>query len=157
MQYPYETPLDSIPPPPILPSPSSLYLTGIAGELFNDIIHTYQQESKAPLTLCIQAALGIGGFLQQGLVELESPSGHTTSASLILFAALEPAAGKSSVIDRFTAPINEYIDIHTAKHQKLADGHIQEKELWERSRKSLIRDLSNAKREADVMPRGSRR
>ncbi len=69
MQYPYETPLDPIPSPPVLPASSSLYLTGMAaGELFHDIVHTYQQESKAPLTLCIQAALGIGAFLQQGLV-----------------------------------------------------------------------------------------
>ena len=152
MQYPYETPLDPIPSPPVLPAPSSLYLTGMAaGELFHDIVHTYQQESKAPLTLCIQAALGIGAFLQQGLVELESPSGHTTSASLILFAALEPAAGKSSVMDRFTAPINEFIDTHTAKHQKLADEHTQEKEVWERARKGLIRNLSKAETAASEL------
>jgi len=153
MQYPYETPMNPIPPPPVLPFPSLFYpyLTGMAGELFNDIIHTYQQESKAPLTLCIQAALGIGAFLQQGLVELESPSGHTTSASLILFAALEPAAGKSSVMDRFTAPINEFIDTHTAKHQKLANEHTQEKEVWERTRKALMRNLSQAETEALVL------
>ena len=141
MPYPYETPLDSIPLPPVLPFPSSLYLTGMAGELFNDIIHTYQQESKAPFTLCVQAALGIGAFLQQGLVELESPSGHTTPASLLLVAAVEPAAGKSSVMDQFTAPINEFIDTHTAKHQKLANEHTQEKEVWERTRKALMRNL----------------
>lgn len=151
MQYPYETPLNPIPSPPVLPFPSSVYLTGMAGELFNDIIHTYQQESKAPLTLCIQAALGIGAFLQQGLVELESPSGHTTSASLVLFAALEPAAGKSSVMDRFTSPINQFIDAHTAKHQKLVDEHIQEKEVWERTRKALMRKLSKAEMDAAVM------
>jgi len=151
MQHPYETPLEPMPPPPVLPFPSYLYLTGMAGELFNDIIHTYQQESKAPFTLCIQAALGIGAFLQQGLVELESPSGHTTSASLLLFAALEPAAGKSSVMDQFTAPINEFIDTHTAKHQKLADEHTQEKEVWERTRKALMRNLSKAETEAAVM------
>lgn len=151
MQYPTETTLDSIPPPPVLPLPSSLYLTGTAGELFNDIIHTYQQESKAPLTLCIQAALGIGALLQQGLVELESPSGHITSASLILFAALEPAAGKSSVMDRFTAPISDFIDAHTAKHQKLADEYAQENEVWERARKALIRNLSKAETEASEL------
>tara|TARA_R110001583_G_scaffold24480_1_gene89274 strand:- start:2314 stop:4008 length:1695 start_codon:yes stop_codon:yes gene_type:complete len=151
MQYPSETPLDPIPPPPVLPFPSYLYQTGMAGELFHDIIYTYQQESKAPPTLCIQAALGIGALLQQGIVELESPSGHTTSASLILFAGLEPAAGKSSVMDRFTAPINEFIDTHTAKHQKLADEHTQEKEVWERTRKALMRDLSKAEAEVAVL------
>jgi hypothetical protein len=123
----------------------------MAGELFNDIIHTYQQESKAPFTLCVQAALGIGAFLQQGLVELESPSGHTTPASLLLVAAVEPAAGKSSVMDQFTAPINEFIDTHIAKHRKLADEHIQEKELWERTRKALMRKLSKAETEADEL------
>jgi len=151
MQHPYETPMYPSSPPPVLPFPSSVYLTGMAGELFNDIIHTYQQESKAPFTLCVQAALGIGAFLQQGLVELESPSGHTTPASLLLVAAVEPAAGKSSVMDQFTAPINEFIDTHIAKHRKLADEHIQEKELWERTRKALMRKLSKAETEADEL------
>jgi hypothetical protein len=151
MNYPYEIPIDPIPHPPVLPFPSPFYSTGMAGELFNDIIHTYQQESKAPPTLCVQAALGVGAFLQQGLVELESPTGHTTPASLLLFAAVEPAAGKSSVMDKFTAPISEFIDTHTAKHQKLADEHSQEKERWERTRKALVRKLSKAETEADVM------
>ena len=151
MQYQYETPMDPSSPPPVLPFYSSRYLTGMAGELFNDIIYTYQQESKAPFTLCVQAALGIGAFLQQGLVELESPSGHTTPASLLLFAAVEPAAGKSSVMDQFTAPISEFIDTHTAKHHKLADEYTRKKARWERTYKALMRKLSKAETEADVL------
>jgi len=151
MQYQYETPMYPSSPPPVLPFYSSLYLTGMAGELFNDIIHTYQQESKAPFTLCVQAALGIGAFLQQGLVELESPTGHTTPASLLLFAAVEPAAGKSSVMDQFTAPISEFIDTQTASYQKLADEYTREKARWERTYKTLMRKSSKAETEADVL------
>jgi len=123
---------------------------GQPGELFYNVVHAYQQATNAPLSLCIQAALGIGAFLQQGLIELDSPTGHVTSPSLLLFGVLEPASGKSSIMDRFTAPINKFIDAHILEQRALSNKYNQAQDLWERTQKKLIRDLSKAEAEAAV-------
>lgn len=134
----------------VLPPPSKVYLMWGWRGLFSDIIRTVETQTNAPISLCIQAALGIGAFLQQGLIELESPSGHITSPSLLLFGVLEPASGKSFVMDKFTAPITEFIDAHTQKTQALAEKYDTERGLWEQVRKRLLRDLSKAETEAAV-------
>lgn len=140
---------------PVLPDNSLNYPTGSEGELFHNIIHTYRRDTKAPLSLCIQAALGIGAFIQQGLVELKSPSGHITPPSLVIFGILEPAGGKSTVMEKFTAPVDQFIDAHKIKNQALDAEHSHQKEIWDQTRKKLLRDLAKVKADAAIKGEGS--
>lgn len=136
-------------PPMVLPQPAINYPTGVEGELFNNIIVTLQQKTKAPFPLCVQAALGVGAFLLQRLYELKSPSGHTTPASLVIIGILGATGGKSTIMEKFISIIEEFINSHQALNQDADKKYLDDKEVWDQTYKVLMRNL--AKANAEVM------
>lgn len=133
--------------PSALPPPTDTYPTGFQGDLFANIVQEVQSQTMAPLPLCIQAALGVGAFLLQGLIEVEAPDGRITPASLVIIGVADPAEGKSSILKHFMAPIDDYLDTFKEKNKAREAKYELDKEVWEKVRKSLVRDLANARLE----------
>lgn len=125
----------------VVPLPSYQYLTGQPTDLFARIVQTHHQETHIPLSLCIQAALSIGAFVQQGIRELEAPSGHITPASLMTAGVFPPALGKSTLIERFTAPIDAFMQTHEQTRQQQHKEHVHQQKLWEKTYKNLTDKL----------------
>lgn len=154
-------PAAHIPPPaaptaytPVLPFPSFDYPTGHPGELFHDMVQTVQQEYDAAPSLCVLTALVIGAFIQQGLVEMEAPTGHITTASLIGVAAFGPTEKKSTVLDQFQKPIENYLTDYRKSQQAEHEAYASKHEQWKGTRKELIKKINKAEANVHIKKQG---
>lgn len=155
-------PAAHIPPPatptaytPVLPFPSFDYPTGHPGELFHDIVETVQRSTGAPPSICAQAALGIGAFIHQGLIELEAPTGHITSPSLSLVGALPSATNKSTVLEQFQKPVDNFLADYQLRNRALEDDYHKALENWQGARKELRKKLNKANANLAIKKQGS--
>lgn len=139
---------------PVLPAHGFYYPTGHQGELFHDMVQTVQRETDAAPSLCVLTALVIGAFIQQGLVELEAPSGHITTASLIGAAAFNPTEKKSTVLDQFQKPVENYLAAYRKSQQAEHEAYASKHEQWKGTRKELIKKINKKEADAHIKKQG---
>lgn len=140
--------------PPVLPWPSVDYPTvaqAHQSERFSLIVHAIQQRTKAPLSLCIQAALGVGSFLLQNLVEIQALDGQPTPAILHLIGIADPAEGKSSVMRYFLAPIEAYLEAANERANARKEDYALDLKVWEQTKDRHTKRLSKEMEKEDEM------
>lgn len=134
-------PPQTLPPPN--PEPSYVYI-GNEGELFHDLVSAIHQQNQVPRSLCILTALCIGAFVKQSQVYLMAPTGHKTPCQLSGLASAASGTGKSTVLEKFKAPVDDFIAAHESYTGSAMADYLDKKALWDQELKFLTKDFTRA-------------
>lgn len=122
---------------------ADLYLYSL--EKMSFMVNEVSDKCQVSLIYSIQQYLGVGAFLVQDLVDIETPDNRLIVPSLYLVNINESGERKTSGAKPFWAPVEEYFNELTVKSEAVRKSYEDDYAIWKKIRDRLLTKIAKAK------------